>query len=63
MDQAPLVGPDVPAGKRLVEVLGSDLQVEAAFWLMEDDNWRLVLSRHLFTNRDPSPCILAYLML
>jgi hypothetical protein len=31
MDQNALVGPDVSAGKRLVEALGTNLQIEAAF--------------------------------
>ncbi len=43
MDQTALVGPDVSAGNRLVEALDSNLQVEAAFWWMEDDTWKLFL--------------------
>jgi hypothetical protein len=53
MDQTALVGPDVPAGKRLIEALGSNLQIEAAFWLMEDDKWRLVLVTPLVHEQGP----------
>jgi hypothetical protein len=53
MDQTALVGPDIAAGKELVEALGSALQVEAAFWWMEDDEWRLVLATPLVYERGP----------
>jgi hypothetical protein len=48
-----LVGPDVAAGKELVEALGATLQVEAAFWWMEDNEWRLVLATPLVHERGP----------
>jgi hypothetical protein len=53
MDQTALVGPDVAAGKELVEALGTALQVEAAFWWMEDNEWRLVLATPLVHERGP----------
>ena len=53
MDQTALVGPDVTAGKELIEALGSTLQIEAAFWWMEDSEWRLVLATPLVHERGP----------
>jgi hypothetical protein len=53
MDQTALVGPDVAAGKELIEALGTTLQVEAAFWWMEDSEWRLVLATPLVHERGP----------
>lgn len=53
MDQTALVGPDVAAGKVLIEMLGTTLQVEAAFWWMEDSEWRLVLATPLVHERGP----------
>jgi hypothetical protein len=53
MDQTALVGPDVAAGKELIEALGPTLQVEAAFWWMEDSEWRLVLATPLVHERGP----------
>jgi hypothetical protein len=38
-----LVGWDLSAEGKLVEALDSDLKVQAAFWWMDDDTWRLVL--------------------
>src|SRR5258707_10074759 len=43
MDQTALVGPDVSAGRRLVEAMVNDLRIEAAFWWLEDDTWKLLL--------------------
>jgi hypothetical protein len=53
MDQIALVGPDVSAGKRLVEALESNLQVEAAFWWMDDDTWKLYLVTPLVHDQGP----------
>jgi hypothetical protein len=53
MDQTALVGPDVTAGKELIEALGSALQIEAAFWWLEDSEWRLVLATPLVHERGP----------
>jgi hypothetical protein len=53
MDQTVLVGPDVAAGKELVEALGTTLQVEAKFWWMEDNEWRQVLATPLVQERGP----------
>ena len=53
MDQSALVGPDITAGKELIEALGSTLQIEAAFWWMEDSEWRLVLATPLVHERGP----------
>jgi hypothetical protein len=53
VDQTALVGPDVSAGRRLVDALGSNLQVEAAFWWMEDDTWSLVLATPLVHEQGP----------
>jgi len=53
MDQTALVGPDVSAGKRLFEALDAKLQVKAAFWLMEDDTWRLLLVTPLVHDQGP----------
>jgi hypothetical protein len=53
VDQTALVGPDVSAGRRLVDALGSNLQVEAAFWWMEEDTWSLVLATPLVHEQGP----------
>jgi hypothetical protein len=53
MDQTSLVGPEIAAGKDLVEALGAALQVEAAFWWMEDNEWRLFLATPLVHERGP----------
>src|SRR5271170_3850973 len=53
MDQTPLVGPDIAAGKELIEALGTTLQVEAAFWWMEDNEWNLVVATPLVHERGP----------
>jgi hypothetical protein len=53
VDQTALVGPDVSAGRRLVDALGSNLQIEAAFWWMEDDTWSLVLATPLVHEQGP----------
>ncbi|MBI3680774.1 MAG: hypothetical protein HY235_10285 [Acidobacteria bacterium] len=45
MDQIILVvDSDILAGRRLVEALESDLQIEAAFWWLEDNRWKLILA-------------------
>jgi hypothetical protein len=53
MDQTALVGPDLSAGRRLVQALDASLQLEAAFWLMEDDTWRLFLVTPLVHEQGP----------
>jgi len=53
VDQTALVGLDVSAGSRLVDALGGNLQVEAAFWWLEDDAWSLVLATPLVHERGP----------
>jgi hypothetical protein len=53
MDQTALVGPDVSAGKRLVDALDSSLQVEAVFWWLENDSWKLLLVTPLVHEQGP----------
>jgi hypothetical protein len=53
MDQTALVSPDVSAGRRLVDALDSNLQVEAAFWWMDDDTWKLFLVTPLVHEEGP----------
>ncbi len=53
VDQTTLVEPDISAGRKLVEALDSNLQVEAAFWWMEDDTWRLLLVTPLVHEQGP----------
>jgi hypothetical protein len=53
MDQIALVGPDIAAGKELIEAPGATLQVEAAFWWMEDNEWNLVIATPLVHERGP----------
>ncbi len=48
MDQTILVTPDIAAGRGLLKAVDtSGLQIEAAFWWLEDDEWRLVLATPL----------------
>jgi hypothetical protein len=45
MDQTALVGLYIPAGRRLLEALdGIELRIEAAFWWLEEDSWKLILA-------------------
>ena len=45
MDQTALVGPDIPAGKKLIEALDRvDPRIEAAFWWLDEDSWKLILA-------------------
>jgi hypothetical protein len=45
LDQVPLVGPDIPAGRKLVEALDSKgLQIEIAAWWLDNGNWKLILA-------------------
>jgi hypothetical protein len=54
MDKTALVAPDVAAGRELIEALGTaGLRVEAAFWWLEDNEWRLILATPLVRERGP----------
>lgn len=44
---------DLSAGGKLVQALDSGLRVEAAFWWMDDDTWRLVLVTPLVHEQGP----------
>jgi hypothetical protein len=53
LDQVLLVGPDIPAGRRLLEALDSKgLQIEAAFWWL-DGSWWLVFGTRRVREQGP----------
>ena len=54
MDQSTLVGPALEEGKQLVEAADRfGLQIEAAFWWLENDNWKLLLATPLVSTEGP----------
>jgi hypothetical protein len=56
MDKTPLVGPDLVAGRRIIEGLERrGIPVDAAAWLQDDDSgiWRFVISSSRAENDDP----------
>ena len=56
MDQSILVGPEIEAGKKLIEALdASDFRVKAAFWFYreESEEWRLYIATPLVKEQGP----------